>query len=58
MDGNYVQGMLGVEHQLDRSHYIEYTQEDFFAELQKAGLKVENYEVRWARNLSGEPTDR
>jgi 2-polyprenyl-3-methyl-5-hydroxy-6-metoxy-1,4-benzoquinol methylase len=38
---------VGVEYRLDQTHHIEYTQEDFFSELEAAGLKVKNYEVRW-----------
>jgi len=38
---------LGVEYRLDQTHYIEYTQKDFFAELEAAGLRVESYEIRW-----------
>lgn len=38
---------LGVEYRLDRTHYIEYTQEKFFDELKTAGLSVESYEIRW-----------
>lgn len=38
---------LGVEHRCDQTHYTEYIQEDFFAELKAAGLRVESYEIRW-----------
>jgi len=38
---------LGIYSQLDDTHCIEYTQEEFFSELKAAGLTVESYEVRW-----------
>ena len=38
---------MGVEYRLDDTHYIEYTQEEFFSELANAGLAVESYQVRW-----------
>jgi SAM-dependent methyltransferase len=38
---------LGLDYRLDPTHYIEYTAEDFFAELESAGLKAETYEIRW-----------
>lgn len=38
---------LGLDYRLDRTHYIEYTQEIFFEELENAGLRVETYEIRW-----------
>ena len=38
---------LGMDYRLDPSHFIEFTQEEFFEELDKAGLKSETYEIRW-----------
>ncbi len=38
---------LGLDYRLDRTHYIEYTQETFFEELERAELKAETYEIRW-----------
>ncbi|WP_287584759.1 methyltransferase domain-containing protein [Candidatus Borrarchaeum sp.] len=37
---------LGLDYRLDHTHYIEYTQETFFEELENAGLRVETYEIR------------
>ncbi|MFX0022553.1 MAG: class I SAM-dependent methyltransferase [Candidatus Hermodarchaeota archaeon] len=39
---------LGLDYRLDPTHYIEYTQEKFFEELEKVSLKVENLEIRWS----------
>jgi 2-polyprenyl-3-methyl-5-hydroxy-6-metoxy-1,4-benzoquinol methylase len=39
---------LGLDYRLDPTHYIEYIQEDFFEEIEKAGLKTERYEIRWS----------
>ncbi|MHA2284075.1 MAG: class I SAM-dependent methyltransferase [Promethearchaeota archaeon] len=38
---------LGMDYRLDKTHYIEYTQEIFFDELKKAGLRIETHEIRW-----------
>ena len=38
---------LGVDHRLDSTHFIEYTQEEFFEELSQAGLKATHVEFRW-----------
>ena len=38
---------LGYEYRLDKTHYIEYTEEEFFEEMEKAGLEVESYYVKW-----------
>jgi SAM-dependent methyltransferase len=38
---------LGVEHRLDPTHRIEYTQEEFDAEMTAAGFTVEERQVRW-----------
>lgn len=38
---------MGVEHRLDRTHEIEYTQEELFAELAFAGLEFESFDMRY-----------
>ncbi len=38
---------LGIEHRLDPTHFIEYTQEGFAAELAEAGLEEESRQVRF-----------
>ena len=38
---------LGIDYRLDSTHYIEYTQEEYFEELHQAGLKATNTEFRW-----------
>jgi len=38
---------LGIDYRLDPSHYVEYSQEEFFDELTQAGFAVTHYEVRW-----------
>lgn len=38
---------LGMDYRLDATHYIEYTQEEYFEELRQAGLKATDIEVRW-----------
>ncbi|ODS37373.1 hypothetical protein BEH94_07810 [Candidatus Altiarchaeales archaeon WOR_SM1_SCG] len=38
---------LGIDYRLDATHYIEYTQEEYFEELQQAGLKATYAEFRW-----------
>ena len=38
---------LGYEYRLDKTHYIEYTEEEFFEEMKKAGLEIESYYVKW-----------
>jgi ubiquinone/menaquinone biosynthesis C-methylase UbiE len=38
---------LGIDYRLDSTHYIEYTQEEYFEELRQAGLKPTNTEFRW-----------
>ena len=38
---------LGVDYRLDATHCIEYTQEEFFAELGQAGLRTTHVEFRW-----------
>ncbi len=36
-----------IEYRLDKTHYIEYTIEDLTAELEKAGLKINNYSIQF-----------
>jgi hypothetical protein len=38
---------LGIDYRLDSTHCIEYTQEDFFTELQLSGLQATHTEFRW-----------
>jgi SAM-dependent methyltransferase len=38
---------LGIDYRLDPTHYIEYTQEQFYKELHSARLRVINKQVRW-----------
>jgi len=38
---------LGIDYRLDSTHYIEYTQEEYFEELHRAGLTATNTEFRW-----------
>lgn len=38
---------IGMEYRLDRTHKIEYTEENFSGEMEKAGLKVQNYYVKF-----------
>jgi SAM-dependent methyltransferase len=38
---------LGVDYRLDRTHFIEYTQESFAEEIYSAGLRIAYSEVRW-----------
>lgn len=38
---------MGVEWRLDHSHYTEYTLEQIFDELNRAGLRVETYDIRF-----------
>ena len=36
-----------IEYRLDKTHYIEYTIEDLTGELEKAGLKINNYSIQF-----------
>lgn len=38
---------IGIEWRLDRTHYIEYTLEQIFDEMNQAGLTIESYEVQF-----------
>ncbi len=38
---------LGIEYRLDKTHCIEYTIDSFTEELEKAGLKLKNYSIRF-----------
>ena len=38
---------LGIDYRLDATHFIEYTQEEYFEELRQAGLKATHVEFRW-----------
>ena len=41
---------LGVDYRLDPTHYIEYTQEEYFKELYQAGLKATSTEFKWVKS--------
>lgn len=38
---------LGLDYMLDKTHYIEYSGNEFFEELDKAGLNAEIYQINW-----------
>lgn len=38
---------LGIEWRLDKTHYIEYTLENFQRELEKAGLNLKEYKIQF-----------
>ena len=38
---------LGVDYRLDKTHYIEYREEEFFDEIEKLNLAVIKSEVKW-----------
>lgn len=38
---------LGLRYQMDSTHFIEYTRQEFLAEMDEAGLTVEHYEIEW-----------
>jgi hypothetical protein len=38
---------LGVDYRLDATHFIEYRQEEFAAEMQQAGLTILHIQVNW-----------
>jgi 2-polyprenyl-3-methyl-5-hydroxy-6-metoxy-1,4-benzoquinol methylase len=38
---------LGLDYRLDPTHHIEYTQESFAEEMQRAGLEIVHQEIRW-----------
>lgn len=38
---------MSIDYRLDPNHFIEYTLADFLEELDKAGLKLESYRVRY-----------
>ena len=38
---------LGIDYRLDPTHYIEYTQDEFFNELQESNLEATKIEYRW-----------
>lgn len=38
---------LGLEYRLDETHFIEYTKETFYDEIDQAGLEVVQFEIRW-----------
>ena len=38
---------LGLRYQMDSTHYIEYTREEFFAEMAEAGLHITDFDIAW-----------
>lgn len=38
---------LGLDYRLDNTHFIEYSKETFYGEVEAAGLKVAEFDVRW-----------
>lgn len=38
---------LGVEYRLDKTHFVEYTFEEFKEEMKKAGLKIQAYSIQF-----------
>ncbi len=38
---------VGIEYRLDKTHYTEYTIEEFESELEESGLKITYKEIRW-----------
>ena len=38
---------MGLEYRLDKTHFIEYTIEKFKDEIEEAGLKILNHEIKW-----------
>ena len=39
--------IVGVEWRLDKTHFIEYTVENFFDEMKRANLKIKNYHIKY-----------
>lgn len=38
---------MGIEWRLDNTHYIEYTNESFCEEMDKAGMVIKKQEIMW-----------
>jgi len=38
---------IGMEYRLDGTHFIEYTEESFKKEIEEAGLKIDNYYIKF-----------
>lgn len=38
---------LGIDYRLDNTHFIEYTESQFEEEIDEAGYKIDNFQVRW-----------
>ena len=38
---------LGIDYRLDKTHYIEYFQEEFFDEIKQSGLFVKSHKINW-----------
>lgn len=43
----FLKKKLGVDYRLDETHFIEYTKETFYDEINQANLKVVQFDVRW-----------
>ena len=39
---------MGVEWRLDTTHFIEYTEEEFYNEIKKTGLKIKFIKFIWS----------
>lgn len=48
----------GIEHRLDKTHFIEYRLEQIFEEVSKAGLEIKEYSIRFGEfyGAIGTPT--
>ncbi len=38
---------MGVEYRLDPTHYVEYTLESFTKEMNEAGIRITNADIRF-----------
>lgn len=38
---------LGLDYRLDKTHFIEYSKESFYEEIEQAGLKAVSLDIRW-----------
>ena len=38
---------MGVDYRLDKTHFIEYTNESFYEEMEISSLNVKSFEVKW-----------
>jgi 2-polyprenyl-3-methyl-5-hydroxy-6-metoxy-1,4-benzoquinol methylase len=42
---------MGVDYRLDKTHFIEYTKEIFYEEMETSSLNVKSFEVKWGGNI-------